>query len=75
MKTMAPTRPAEHHACRIHLPAGPAEARRRHPRPRLLPGVNAVAAISRNLRLPRGRPAPSPYTCTHDPDHAGQASR
>ena len=53
MTMMAPPRPAELRACRVHLTTGPA----------------------RNPRLPRGRLAPSPYTCTHASGHAGQASR
>ena len=30
---------------------------------------------SRKVRLPRGRPAPSPYTCTHAFGYAGQDPR
>ena len=43
-------------------------------RPAELHAVIAVAAIP-EPETPACRPAPSPYTCTHDPGHAGQASR
>ena len=66
MNTMAPTRPAELRACRVQLSTGPAAAAGARSLVRAA-GMNAVAANPRNLRLPRGRPAPSPYTCTHHP--------
>ena len=72
MKTMAPTGPAEPQRAASTCPTDRPRPVAGHTPP---PAVALGQCRSRDFpepETPAGGPGASPYTCTHDPDHAGQ---